>query len=294
MKVHGKSQSSYTAKKDLIIHMVNSMIPLDKIHIAVQIKPQHATYYQIRDAVQRCEDLGVDMIFNHDHFYPMFGDPNGQHFEALSTLSAWAEQTTKVQLGTLVTCNSYRNPNLLADMSRTIDHISGGRFILGTGSGWVEKDYTEYGYTFGTAASRLDQLAHDLPIIISRWEKLNPQPLHKIPILIGGGGEKKTLPLVARYADIWHWLLDKESYDRKVSIINRYAQEFGRDPNEIIHSANVDSGGTSEQYSAEKTVELAKERLDWGVKIFTLGISGPDYDTKTLEALVKWRDTVRP
>ncbi len=232
----------------------------------------------------------MDVAFNWDHFFPLYGDPDGAHFECWTMLGAWAEQTSRIEIGALVTCNSYRNPELLADMARTIDHISEGRLILGIGSGWKKKDYDQYGYEFGTAASRLDDLAAALPRIKSRLAKLNPAPTRDIPILIGGQGEKKTLRLVAEHADLWHSFATLDSYPGKSEVLAGHCRSVGRDPAAIERSTGV--GGESGRGAGVNALLADAEALvRLGVTLLTVGSGGPDYDLTNAEALCRWRDS---
>jgi probable F420-dependent oxidoreductase len=255
------------------------------IRLGVQVQPQHATYQHIRETVVELEQLGVDILFNWDHFFPLSGEPDGPHFESWTELASWAELTSRVEFGCLVNCNSYRNADLQADMARTLDHISAGatgtgRFIFGTGAGWFERDYDEYGYEFGTPGSRLDALAEALPRIEERWTKLNPPPTRAIPILIGGAGEKKTLRIVAQHADIWHSFVSPEDLPRKLAILAEHGAAVGRDISEIELSNELRNRDES----------VADALLDAGVTLFTLGLSGPEYDLAPVKKWLSWRD----
>ena len=253
------------------------------MRVAVQLHPQHAAYNQIREAAIGAEEIGVDVVYNWDHFYPLYGDGDGRHFEAWTMLASWAEVTNRVEIGCLVTCNSYRNPNLLADMARTVDHISGGRLILGIGAGWFERDYSEYGYEFGTAGSRLDALSAGLSVIEQRLAQLNPAPTRHIPILIGGGGERKTLQYTARHADVWHFWWGDE-WQHKNTVLNQWCADIGRDPATIKRSVGVDVDDDTD-YDA-LFAGLAAADIDE----VTIGTGGPEYRMDVVQRFVDWRD----
>ncbi|NLT53867.1 MAG: LLM class F420-dependent oxidoreductase [Actinomycetales bacterium] len=250
------------------------------VRIGVQLQPQHADYAEIRRAVAAVEEAGADAVFNWDHFFPLYGEPDGEHFECWTMLGAWAEATSRIELGALVTCNSYRNPDLLADMARTVDHISGGRLVLGVGAGWFERDYTEFGYEFGTPGTRLAALEQALPRIQRRLAAGNPPPTRAVPLLVGGGGERKTLRYTARHADIWHGFGDPEALTRKHAILDEWCGVEGRDPAAIERSASVNDKGP----------EIGDALLAAGTTFLTVGITGPHYDLARVKEWLAWRD----
>lgn len=210
--------------------------------IGVQIQPQATSVTEMRDAWKGADALGVDSLWTWDHFYPLYGDPNATHFECYSLLAAMAVDTCHATIGALVTCYSYRNPHLLADMARTVDHLSRGRFVLGLGSGWFERDYTEYDYEFGTAPGRLKILEAGLPIIKERLDKLNPGPVNgKIPLMIGGSGEKVTLRLVAQHADMLNTFGPVDNFRRKNDVLNEWCDKVGRDPKAIERTVAIEA-----------------------------------------------------
>lgn len=263
------------------IHESEKEHQMAPIRVGVQLRPQHTSYATLAEAARQCEALGVDTIFTWDHFFPLSGDPQGNHFEGWTLLTALAAITSRVEIGHLVTCNSYRNPALLSDMAKTVDHISNGRLILGIGAGWFQRDYDEYGYTFGTAPERLRALREALPIIRHRWEVDVPPPIRNpIPILIGGGGEKVTLRLAAQHAQIWHGFGPLEQFQHKSGVLDEWCRTIGRDPAEIERSVSVNSVSEADAYVAASARHLI------------LGIGAP-WDLSEVEQLVRWRDAQR-
>ena len=268
-----------------------------QIKIAVQLIPQFGDMALMRDKWMECEALGVDVIYTCDHFFPMevnpdvvagavhAKQPDNKNFEGTTIQAAIAATTSRVEIGCIVHANSYRNPNLMADISRTIDHISGGRFILGIGSGYQQRDYEEYGYEYGTTKSRLLDLKRDLPIIKARFDKLNPKPLRKIPIMIASMGEQIGMRIVAEHADMWHVYGFKDQVTHKTEVLRKICDEMGRNFDEIelttffmphLLGADDDPG----------------VYLDLGIRHIIYPIQGPQWDLSGLHDLLAWRKSL--
>ena len=257
------------------------------IRLAAQLHPQHGDWRDIRSAAVRSEELGYDLLYTWDHFSPLNGPPDGKHFECWSLLAAWAEATERIELGPLVACNSYRNPDLHADIARTVDHISGGRVVMGLGAGWFERDYLRYGFEYGTRASRIRALERATPRIIDRLASLSPPPLRRMPILIAGVGLTLTLPIVARHADAWHAFFPDSIAEVQpaVAALIGHCEAIGRDPYEIEWSVGLQPDDLDRFLDEDADAYVAM-----GFTQFTLGFGGPEWRVENGARFLEWRD----
>jgi len=212
------------------------------------------SFEQMKQIANHAESTGWDGLWLADHFMPDAEDTSVPWPEAWTTLAALAASVPRIRIGTLVTGNTYRHPAVLAKMAATVDHISEGRLVLGLGSGWQENEHRQYGVPFNSIGERLARLDEACQVIKSLYREksttfdgkyyqlsaasLEPKPLQTpLPLLIGGGGEKVTLRIAARWADEWNVWGDVDLLKRKIGILDKHCADVGRDPSEIQRSA---------------------------------------------------------
>jgi F420-dependent oxidoreductase-like protein len=250
---------------------------------------------------REAESAGFDTVFVMDHFYqlPMLGSPDQPMLEAYTALGALATATERVQLGTLVTGNTYRNPSLLAKIITTLDVVSAGRAILGIGTGWFELEHDELGYEFGTFTDRFNRLDEALEIILpmikgerptfsGKWYRAenalaNPRYRDHIPLMIGGSGEKKTIPLAARHFDHLNVIAGFDQLPGKVKVVRERCEEIGRDPatleTSVLLTVLLDENVKPDQTPAEMRQRMLAGNPDYiaeevQAKVLDAGIDG--------------------
>lgn len=250
---------------------------------------------------REAESAGFDSVFVMDHFYqlPMLGSPDQPMLEAYTALGALATATERVQLGTLVTGNTYRNPTLLAKVITTLDVVSAGRAILGIGTGWFELEHDQLGYEFGTFTDRFNRLDEALEIILpmikgerptfsGKWYRAenalaNPRYRDHVPLMIGGSGEKKTIPLAARHFDHLNVIAGFDQLPGKVKVVRERCEEIGRDPatleTSILLTVLLDEDVKPEQIPAEMSQRMLAGNADFiaeqvQAKVLDAGIDG--------------------
>jgi F420-dependent oxidoreductase-like protein len=250
---------------------------------------------------REAESAGFDSVFVMDHFYqlPMLGSPDQPMLEAYTALGALATATERVQLGTLVTGNTYRNPTLLAKIITTLDVVSAGRAILGIGTGWFELEHDQLGYEFGTFTDRFNRLDEALEIILpmikgerptfsGKWYRAenalaNPRYRDHVPLMIGGSGEKKTIPLAARHFDHLNVIAGFDQLPGKVKVVRERCEEIGRDPatleTSILLTVLLDENAKPDQIPAEMSQRMLVGSPDYvaeqvQTKVLDAGIDG--------------------
>jgi alkanesulfonate monooxygenase SsuD/methylene tetrahydromethanopterin reductase-like flavin-dependent oxidoreductase (luciferase family) len=290
---------------------------------------QYSDWASLRESGIRADRLGFDSIWTWDHLYPIVGSHEGPMFEGWLTLAAWAERTERATIGLMVGANTFRNPALVAKLATTLDHISGGRAVLGIGGAWFETEHHAFGIEFGgSPGERLRWLEEAVRIqrgmlqgerpsgerYYRADEVRNDPPAvqERLPILIGGGGEKKTLRIVARYADACNLGGGFETVKRKDEILRRHCEEVGRDEAEIertvgagtciirddpaearrVFEAMFERNGKAEPWkdqlvgTVDQVVERLRPFLGIGFRHFIFGFPSP-YDAESQERLIR-------
>src|SRR4030095_13565851 len=282
-----------------------------KLRFGVQTAPHNTTWADLRAVWKVIDEAGYDTAWLFDHFYPILSDPAGPCFEGWTPLTGLAAETRNVQAGVLVTGNTYRHPAVLAKMAATLDHISGGRLIMGIGAAWFEMEHNAYGIPFYTVNERLNRLDEAAEIIRRLWTEkqltfdgryyqlkdayCEPKPLQQPhpPIMIGGAGEKLTLKIVAKHADQWNTFGSPELFRHKIGVLRGHCDAVGRNfddievswagaalvtdsreqKDELLNRFASAFGITPEQYALGALVGTASEVRDRIAQFIEVGVT---------------------
>jgi F420-dependent oxidoreductase-like protein len=282
------------------------------MRFAFKTSPQNTTWADMLAVWKAADEIEVfESGWTFDHFYPIFSDPTGPCLEGWTTLTALAQATTRLRLGTLVTGIHHRHPAVLANMAATLDVISGGRLELGIGAGWNEEESDAYGIELGSIRERLDRLEEACQVLIgllsqettdfhgryyrltqARNEPKGPQRPHP-PICIGGNGERRTLRITAKYAQHWNFPGGSPAeFARKRDVLAAHCADVGRDPKEILLSAHIRLADGNYRRVIEDAIALGAEGLDLAIVYLPL-----PHDPRVVDALAErirdsglWRD----
>ena len=228
------------------------------MRFGLDVAQHQLTWEEILSRTKLAEDAGLDGVWVFDHFQALYGDPRGPTLEGWTLLAGLARETTRVRLGTLVTGMTYRHPSVLATQVVTVDHLPGGRVECAIGAAWNEPEHRQLGIPFPPVAERMDRLEEGVQVLLRLFTEddvtfeggrfrldgatYNPKPVQRPhpPIWIGGEGRRRTLPMVGRYADAWHgWASNAEELAAMNGIIDRAAEEAGRDPSTILRASSL-------------------------------------------------------
>ncbi|MCV7300311.1 LLM class flavin-dependent oxidoreductase [Mycobacterium barrassiae] len=258
--------------------------------IGVYLPQMGFTYDEVLHRTQRCEQLGIDSVWLYDHLYAP-GMPDYPSMEAWTLATALLSRTERIRIGHMVLCNQFRHPAVLAKMATTLDQISGGRLALGIGSGSIEDEHSRLGLPWGTFAERSERLGETLQILHQAFADevidfagkhftvrdmpIKPSAVQqpRPPVVVGGVGEKYTLPLVARYADVWNvptYALGE--LEHKISVLRSICDEVGRDPSTIVMSIEAVMALAADDASLPTVRQLAEKRF--GMPAFGLREGG--------------------
>ena len=261
------------------------------------------------NAARRCDELGFDHIWTWDHLHAIFGEPQQPVFDGWMSLGAFGKVTNRARLGLMVGANTFRNPGLVAKMAPTLDHITDGRAILGLGGAWFRYEHTAHGIEFGQSPGErlrwLDEAASAIRTVLDggsatsdegahyAFRDLRQEPLpvqHRLPLMIGGSGERKTLRTVAKYADMWNMSGPVEKVAHKMAVLDEHCADVGRDPAQIERTVSCklflrDSESEARRLLAE-TMERNQTPLDRIADDETFWVETPE---QTVERLLAYK-----